>query len=91
MDSSTAAAAHMGALFLILIPIMLIAMVVAIIPYWFIFKKAGFAPLLSLLMMVPLANIIILYVVAFSQWKVVPAPQIQAAQPLPPQPWQPTA
>ncbi len=46
--------------------------VIMIIPYWFIFKKAGFSPWLCLLFFIPLANIIVLYVVAFSQWKVVP-------------------
>lgn len=85
MDSSTP---HLMWLFL-LIPIALIILIVGLLPYWFIFKKAGFAPLLSLLMMVPLANIIVLYVVAFSQWNVVPA--TQPPQSLPPQPWQPTA
>jgi hypothetical protein len=50
----------------------LVASVVLVIPYWFIFKKAGFSPWLAILMFVPLANIIILYVVAFSQWKVTP-------------------
>jgi len=61
----------------LLIPMVLfglVASVVLVIPYWFIFKKAGFSPWLAVLMFVPLANIIILYVVAFSQWKVVPAP-----------------
>jgi len=38
-------------------------------PYWMIFKKAGFSPWLSLLMYVPLVNIIVLYVVGFSDWK----------------------
>lgn len=41
-------------------------------PYWMIFKKAGFSPWLALLMFVPLANLITLYVVAFSKWQVVP-------------------
>ena len=61
----------------------LIFSVVMVIPYWFIFKKAGFSPWLSVLMFVPLANIIILYVVAFSQWKVVPIPpySVTAFQP----------
>ncbi len=60
-----------------LIPMMffgLVATVVSIIPYWFIFKKAGFSPWLTVLMFVPLANLIILYVVAFSEWKVAPIP-----------------
>ena len=47
---------------------------VAIIPYWFIFRKAGFSPWLSLLMVIPLVGIVVLYVVAFSQWRVAAAP-----------------
>jgi hypothetical protein len=50
--------------------------IVMVIPYWQIFKKAGFSPWLSLLMLVPFANIIILYVVAFSPWRVVPVPSV---------------
>jgi hypothetical protein len=38
-----------------------------------IFKKAGFQPILSVLMMVPLVNFVLLYVVAFSEWKSVTA------------------
>jgi hypothetical protein len=48
--------------------------VIVLVPYWFIFKKAGFTPWLSLLMFVPLGNIIMLYVLAFSTWQVVPTP-----------------
>jgi hypothetical protein len=40
-----------------------------IIPYWQIFKKAGFAGPLSILIIVPLVNLILLYYVAFSDWK----------------------
>jgi hypothetical protein len=40
-----------------------------LIPYWKIFSKAGFAGALSLLMIIPLVNLIVLYVVAFSEWK----------------------
>ena len=53
--------------------IMLIIMVLVIVPYWHIFRKAGFAPALSLLMMIPMANLIMLYVLAFSEWKVGPS------------------
>jgi hypothetical protein len=41
-----------------------------IVPYWKIFSKAGFSGWLSLLMLVPLVNLIVLYVVAFSPWRV---------------------
>jgi hypothetical protein len=53
--------------------------IVLVIPYWQIFKKAGFSPWLALLMLVPVANIIILYVVAFSPWRVVPVPTVYPA------------
>lgn len=51
----------------------LIAIAVFLIPYWMIWKKAGFSPWLSLLMFLPLVNLVMLYVLAFSEWKVVPA------------------
>jgi NADH:ubiquinone oxidoreductase subunit 3 (subunit A) len=41
---------------------------VLVIPFWHIFKKAGMSPFLSLLMLVPLANLVTLYVLAFSRW-----------------------
>lgn len=53
--------------------------IIMVIPYWFIWKKAGFSPLFSLLMIVPFVNFIMLYVLAFAEWKVVPV-----AQPVPP-------
>lgn len=53
----------------------LIGSIIFLIPYWFIWKKAGFSPWLSLLMFVPLVNLVMLYVLAFSQWKVVPVTQ----------------
>jgi hypothetical protein len=37
-------------------------------PYWRIFKKAGFSPALSLLMLVPIANIVMLFFLAFADW-----------------------
>jgi ATP-dependent Zn protease len=38
-------------------------------PFWVIFRKTGFPPALSILMLIPVANLILLYVVAFSEWK----------------------
>ncbi|MDP9051397.1 MAG: hypothetical protein M3O31_11865 [Acidobacteriota bacterium] len=42
---------------------------VIIVPCWKILEKAGFTPLLSVLAVVPVMNLILLYVVAFSDWK----------------------
>ena len=59
----------------------IISIFIYIIPFWMIFKKAGFSPWFSLLLFVPLANMIILYVVAFSQWKVAPLQQYPGGYP----------
>ncbi len=42
-------------------------------PFWMIFKKAGFPPMLSVLILVPVVNLIAIYVVGFSPWKSSPA------------------
>ncbi|WP_168016844.1 hypothetical protein [Halomonas salinarum] len=47
---------------------MLIMAAVMVIPFWFIFSKAGHPKWLSLLMVVPLVNIVLLYFLAFSRW-----------------------
>ena len=50
-------------------PFMMLVMALAVIlPFWFIFSKAGYSKWLSLLMVVPLVNVILLYFLAFSQW-----------------------
>jgi len=46
----------------------LIMAVVIILPFWFIFSKAGYSGWLSLLMVVPIINIVTLYFLAFSTW-----------------------
>ena len=59
----------------------LIMIVIMLIPYWFIWKKAGFSPWLSILMLLPLINIVMLYVLAFVEWKVVPVAQVAVIPP----------
>ena len=39
-----------------------------ILPFWFIFSKAGYSKWLSFLMVVPIVNIAMLYFLAFSTW-----------------------
>ncbi|MDE3062589.1 MAG: hypothetical protein KGJ51_05970 [Acidobacteriota bacterium] len=65
----------------------IVALAIVIVPVWFICKKAGFSPWLSLLNIVPLGGLILLYVLAFSEWRVVPAapPGWPPAPPSPPQ------
>ncbi len=75
---------------LVIIPIIIVvAIAIVMVPCWFILKKAGFSPWLSLLCIMPsLGTLVLLYVLAFSEWKVVPAPQ-PAMAPQPPYPPQP--
>ncbi len=69
--------------------LMIIGLAVIIIPFWFICKKAGFSPWLSLLNIVPFGTLILVYILAFADWKLVPAqpaywpPPVQP--PVPPQ------
>jgi hypothetical protein len=41
---------------------------VALVPFWRIFSKAGLAKQLSILMLVPLLNLGVLYYLAFADW-----------------------
>jgi hypothetical protein len=39
-----------------------------IIPFWKIFSKAGFSPLLAIPMAIPIVNLILLFYLAFTEW-----------------------
>jgi len=47
---------------------MLVFAALIIVPFWFIFKKAGYPQWLGLLMVVPMVNLVMLYILAFSDW-----------------------
>jgi hypothetical protein len=71
---------HMFVIFFVfLVPILIIG----VIPFWFICKKAGFSPWLTLLNIVPfgLGTLVLVYLLAFAEWKPMPAP----TAPYPPQ------
>ena len=77
-----------------ILPILLVGYLVVVailmIPCWFILKKAGFSPWLSLMCIVPsLGTLVLLYVLAFAQWKVVPIPQMAYVPPYPQPPLPP--
>ena len=48
----------------------LVGFIFAIIIYWRIFAKAGYSGALGLLMFVPIANIVMLCVLAFGEWPI---------------------
>ena len=49
-------------------PFWLIGAIIAIIPFWRICGRVGYSPWLSLLVAVPLVNLIFIYFLAFSEW-----------------------
>ena len=77
MQSTSPDPAQVHAMMMAMVPFFFVGMLVfwaiVIVPFWQIFKKAGFSPALSLLMILPVVNLVVLYVVAFSRWRVMPA------------------
>ena len=75
--------------------IFLVVLAAVVIPTWFICKKAGFSPWLSFILLIPLGGLVLLYVLAFAEWKVIPVPeaywptQPPIPPPHPPQPLTP--
>lgn len=51
-----------------LLVVMPLILALVILPFWLICKKAGFHGALSLLVLVPIGNIILLFVLAFMEW-----------------------
>lgn len=69
--------------------IMAISIAIFMVPCWFICKKAGFSPWLSLLCIIPsLGTLVLLYVLAFAEWK-APSPLAAYPPPYPPPPQPP--
>lgn len=48
----------------------LIAIIFSVIIYWRIFSKAGYSGAMGLLMFVPIANIVVLCILAFGEWPI---------------------
>ncbi|HEY1492270.1 MAG TPA: hypothetical protein VGF35_06560 [Steroidobacteraceae bacterium] len=46
----------------------IILALIMIAPFWRLCRRVGHSPWLSLLMFVPLANVILLYYIAFGDW-----------------------
>lgn len=54
---------------------MIIFTVIMVYPFWRICSKAGFPGVLSLFILIPLANLVFLYWLALAQWPNVPEGQ----------------
>jgi hypothetical protein len=57
----------------------ILGVLLTVVPFWMICKKAGFTPALALLMLVPVANLVLPFYIAFANW---PALQQQGNRPV---------
>jgi hypothetical protein len=80
------AARIMAAVLPIIAVVTIMALIVFIVPFWFICKKAGFSPWLSMLNLLPLGSLVLIYILAFAEWKTVPDAPGPLNYPYPPTP-----
>ena len=50
--------------------IVVVAIVVMLIPYWKIYQRTGQSGAMALLLLIPLINIIMLFILAFGEWPI---------------------
>ena len=50
--------------------VIVVILLVTIVPFWRIVSKTGLPGVLSLLFLIPFANIIMLFVLAFTKWPI---------------------
>ncbi|MBP7000649.1 hypothetical protein [Amaricoccus sp.] len=65
MEATTTVTTDYGAIGLV--PVLVI-LALAVIPYWKIWRRTGHSGAWSLLMIIPVANLISLWVLAFKDW-----------------------
>ncbi len=72
----------MGTFFPLIILFALVVLALYIIPLWRIAEKAGLAGPIALIAIIPwVGKLVVLYVIAFSEWRVVPLPPQYGALP----------
>ena len=70
MNSNAMPAMLGGVMILIIVAFVLVIVAFTVFVYWKIVSKTGYHGALSLLMLVPIANLILLIVLAFSEWPI---------------------
>ena len=68
--TTTAISAYLAGVLVASLIAGLIGLIFAIIIYWRIFSKAGYSGARSLLMLIPVVNLIIIIMFAFSEWPI---------------------
>ena len=69
-DANNAAIAALASIWLVLVVVFLAIFILQLVMAWRIAVKAGFSGPLSLLMLIPLVNFVILLIFAFGEWPI---------------------
>jgi hypothetical protein len=69
-DNGAGAFAAFAAFAWLWVIIFIVALVVNLIANWRIAEKAGYSGVMSLLMLIPLANVVFFLIFAFSEWPI---------------------
>ncbi len=69
-DQSQAIGATVATFSIFIVVLALASIVFSVIIYWKIFSKAGYSGAMSLLMFVPIANLIAMCILAFGTWPI---------------------
>ena len=69
-DTGTSVAALSAGLVLFILIVSLASIIFAIIIYWRIVSKAGYNGAMSLLLFIPIVNLIMIIIFAFSEWPI---------------------
>ena len=56
---------------ILIVIISFFSIAIVIVPYWKIYSKAGFSGWLSITMIIPLINVVMLFYLAFADWPVL--------------------
>jgi heme/copper-type cytochrome/quinol oxidase subunit 2 len=55
----------------VVVVICLVSIVFSIVIYWRIFSRAGYSGAMSILMLIPIANLVALIILAFGEWPIL--------------------
>jgi len=50
--------------------LVVVILIVTMLPWFLIYKKAGYHPAMGCLMFIPLVNLVMMFVLAFAEWPV---------------------
>lgn len=69
-DAASQAANAFAAFGLLWVLVCIAVLILSLVINWMIAEKAGFSGVASLLMLIPLVNVIVLFIFAFSEWPI---------------------